>query len=92
MTKLATITIELPAELAAQLATAEQTFTADILQRGLRDLRIEQSLARYREGGISFGAAAHLAGLTQSELAQLAYARGMEPPFSDETLTEDLFM
>jgi hypothetical protein len=32
-----------------------------------------------REGGISFGAAAHQTGVSQSELARHAYARGMEP-------------
>ena len=41
-------------------------------------------------GGISFGAAAHQAGVSQSELSRHAYARGMEPPFSTETLMEEL--
>ena len=48
------------------------------------------ALDQYARGGISFGAAAEQAGVSQSELARHAYARGMEPPFSAETLAEDL--
>jgi hypothetical protein len=39
---------------------------------------------------MSFGAAAQLAGVSQSELARQAYVRGMEPPFSEKMLTEEL--
>ncbi|MCA9981959.1 MAG: UPF0175 family protein [Anaerolineales bacterium] len=84
------ITITLPTAVAQQLATAGDQFTADLIQRGLRDLRIEQALNQYQAGGISFGAAAELAGLPQSELARHAYGRGIEPPFSDETVAEEL--
>ena len=62
----------------------------EILERGLRALKIECALERYARGGISFGAAAQQAGVSQSELARHAYARGMEPPFSAETLAEEL--
>ncbi len=37
--------------LAAELATANQQLIADLLQRGLRDLRIEQVLERSKRGG-----------------------------------------
>ena len=62
----------------------------EILERGLRELKIERALKRYARGGMSFGAAAQQAGLSQSELARHAYARGMEPPFSAETVVEEL--
>lgn len=90
MSNLETITLQLPVDLVRELATAEQSLAADLLQRGLRDLRLEQALSRYREGNISFGAAAVLAGLSQSDFAMQAYAHGFEPPFSDETLAEEL--
>jgi predicted HTH domain antitoxin len=44
----------------------------------------------YRRGGISFGATAERAGISQSELARHAYARGLEPPVSSEMLAEEL--
>jgi hypothetical protein len=39
---------------------------------------------------MSFSAAARMAGIHQSDLARHAYARGMQPPFSEQTLAEEL--
>jgi predicted HTH domain antitoxin len=85
-----TMTLTIPDSLAQELASASQEFYVEVLERGLRDLRIEQALDRYARGGMSFGAAARQAGVSLSELARHAYARGMEPPFSAETLAEEL--
>lgn len=84
------ITLELPPTLAQELSEAGQEFVIDILERGLRELKIERALERYSRGGLSFGAVAQQAGVSRSELARHAHARGMEPPFSDETLREEL--
>jgi predicted HTH domain antitoxin len=84
------LTLTIPDSLARELDSANQEFLVEILERGLRELKIERALERYARGGISFGAAAHQAGVSQSELARHAYARGMEPPFSVETLAEEL--
>ena len=84
------LTLVVPVSLARELDSASQEFLIEILERGLHALRIEQALKRYVRGGVSFGAAAHQAGVSQSELARHAYARGMEPPFSAETLAEEL--
>ena len=83
-------TITIPSELAQELDSTSRELLVEILERGLRVLKIERVLDRYERGGISFGAAAHQAGVSQSELARHAYARGMEPPFSAETLAEEL--
>lgn len=84
------VTLELPATLAQELNAAGQELLVDILERGLRELKIERALERYGRAKVSFGTAAQQAGVSQSELARYAYARGMEPPFSDETLAEEL--
>jgi predicted HTH domain antitoxin len=84
------LTLTVPAALAPELDSASQEFLVEILKRGLREWKIERALERYASGGFSFGAAAHQAGVSQSELARWAYARGMEPPFSAETLAEEL--
>lgn len=84
------LTVEVPAALAEELAAAGQELLTDLLQRGLRDLRIEHALDRYREGGVSFAAAAEQAGVSQPELARQAYVRGMEPPYSATSLAEEL--
>jgi hypothetical protein len=85
-----TLTVVLPESLARELDSASQDFVADLIERGLREVRIERALQRYAQGGMSFGAAAHEAGVSQSELARQAYARGLEPPFSEATLAEEL--
>jgi hypothetical protein len=84
-----TLTVVLPESLARELDSASQDFVAELLERGLREVRIERALERYARGGMSFGAAAHEAGVSQSVLARQAYARGMEPPYRN-TLAEDL--
>ncbi len=84
------LTLTIPAPLAQELESASQEFLVELLERGLRQLKIERALERYARGGISFGAAAHQAGVSQSELARQAYARGMEPPLGAETLAEEL--
>ncbi len=83
-------TLNIPDSLAREINTANQDFLIELLERGLHALKIERALDQYARGGISFGAAAQQAGISQSELARHAYARGMEPPFSDETLAEEL--
>ena len=85
-----TLTLTLPSSLAEELGSATEEFLAELLERGLREMRIDRVLERYAHGGMSLGAAAHEVGITQSELARQAYARGMEPPFGPETLAEDL--
>ena len=84
------LTITIPSELAQELDSTDRELLLEILERGLRELKIERVLDRYARGGMSFGAAAHHAGISQSELARHAYARGMEPPFSAETLAEEV--
>jgi predicted HTH domain antitoxin len=84
------LTLELPEMLAEELRAANQDFLLEVLERGLRELRIERALELYARGGCSFGAAAEHAGVSQSDLARHAYARGMEPPFSAEMVDEEL--
>ena len=83
-------TLNIPDSLARELETANQEFLIELLERGLHALKVERALEHYARGGISFGAAAHQAGVSQSELSRHAYARGMDPPFTAETLTEEL--
>ena len=84
------LTLTVPDSLARELDLVEESLLVDLLERGLREFKVEQALERYARGGISFGAAAHQAGVSRSDLARHAYARGMEPAFSAETLAEEL--
>jgi predicted HTH domain antitoxin len=84
------LTLTLPSTLVEEFETLHQEFLIELLQRGLREVKIDRALDLYARGGISFGAAAERAGISQSELARHAYARGLEPPFGAATLAEDL--
>jgi predicted HTH domain antitoxin len=84
------VTLAVPDSLARELDSVGEDLLVDLLERGLREFKIEQALDRYARGGISFGAAGRQAGVSRSEFARHAYARGMEPPFSAETLAEEL--
>ncbi len=83
-------TLHVPDGLAQELKAANESFLIELLERGLRSIKIDRALEQYAGGGVSFGAAARQAGVSQSEFARHAYARGMEPPFSDDTLAEEL--
>jgi len=83
-------TLNIPDALAQELKAANQEFLIEVLERGLQAVKIERALEQYARGGISFGAAAHQTGLSPSDLARHAYARSMEPLFSNETLVEEL--
>ncbi len=83
------LTLTLPAPLAQELRAATQDFLVDLLARGLREVKVERALERYARGGMSFGAAAQQAGVSQGDLARYAYARGLEPPTSLQTLAEE---
>jgi len=61
----------------------------EVLSEGVRQVKIKRSLKLYQEGHISFGRAAELAGVRKDELAVEAYARGIEPATSKETLQEE---
>ena len=84
------LSIKVPDALARELDSASEDFVTDLLERGLQQYRLDQALHRYAQGDISFGAVAHELGMSQSDLARHAYARGMEPPFSQDTLAEEL--
>lgn len=84
------LTLTLPNALAREFESLNQDFLLELLERGLREMKIDRALSLYRQGGISFGATAERAGISQSELARHAYARGLEPPVNSEMLAEEL--
>lgn len=84
------LTLVVSDELARELDSVGEGLLIDLLERGLREFKIERALDRYAQGGITFAAAAQQAGVSQSELARRAYGRGMEPPFSLDTVAEEL--
>jgi predicted HTH domain antitoxin len=62
----------------------------EILELGLRQLRIQRALALYQAGAGSLGYAAEQAGIPKSDLICEARARGIVPLFDDQTVSEEL--
>ena len=84
------LTLTIPDVLADELKSVSEDYLLELLERGLREVKIDRALELYGRGGMSFGAAAERAGVSIPELARSAYARGLQPPFSSKTLREEL--
>lgn len=62
----------------------------EVILLGLRQLKINETLFLYKQGIVSFGRAAELAGLSRQDMTQQARAAGIEPRWSDEMLRAEL--
>ena len=84
------LTVQVPDRPAKELSEASQEFIGEMIELGLCTRKIEQALREYARGEMTLGAAAHLAGITEGDMARHAYARRLEPRVSEETLAEEL--
>lgn len=62
----------------------------ELLRLGLRQVKMEQALALFRQGGISLWRAARLAGVSLREMTQYAAAQGLRATADEETIREEL--
>ena len=81
-----TITIRLPDYLIEELPEEESSIN-EIVKLGLKQLKIEKAIARYKRGGVSLAKIAELAGISVRERIPIAYAHGLEPKY-DESLAK----
>jgi len=84
------ITVEVSEEFLQAIPLHDQAMVHQIFELGLTQLKIEMALRRYREGSISLGYAARLAGIPKREMILQARARGIMPQFSEQTVQEEL--
>jgi predicted HTH domain antitoxin len=83
------ITIQVPDELSRDLEPYRDQLD-EVLRIGLRELKMAQSLGIYRKGGLSLWKAARLAGVSRREMAQYAVAQGLQPPYDEEMIKEEI--
>ncbi len=76
-----TITVRVPDNLVGELPEDESSIS-EILKLGLKQLKIEKAIQRYKKGGISIAKAAELAGISIREMISVAYAHGLEPKYN----------
>jgi hypothetical protein len=62
----------------------------ELLRLGLRQVKMEQALALFKQGGISLWRAARLAGVSLREMAQYAAAQGLRAPVDEALIQEEL--
>lgn len=84
------VTIDFDEELLKDFHIKDENVIRNIFELGLTQLKIDQVLRLYRQGGISIGYAAQLAGIPKQEMFRQARVRGIEPSFSEQTLREEL--
>ncbi len=83
------ILIEISNELSKDLGTYKENLV-ELLSIGLRQVKMQQSLALFREGGISLWRAARMAGVSLREMTQYAVSQGLRAAIDDQTLEEEL--
>ena len=84
------ITVEVSEDLLREISLQDQSLIRHIFELGLTQLKVDVALRRHREGGISLGYAARLAGIPKREMILQARARGLMPQFSERTVREEL--
>ena len=84
------VTVEIPEDWLQGLDWAQRAVMREVIQLGTYQLRVRQALEMYRAGTGSLGYVAEKNGLSKRELIREARARGIEPPFDEQTLPEEL--
>lgn len=84
-----TVTISIPDDLSAQLEPYRESLE-ELLRIGLREVKMEQSLALFKKGSISLWKAARLADVSLREMTQYAVAQGVRAVVDEDTLREEL--
>ena len=62
----------------------------EIIQLGTYQLKVRRALEMYQAGAGTLGYVAEQAGLSKRDLIREARARGIEPPFNEQTVHEEL--
>jgi hypothetical protein len=83
------MTIQVPEEMEVDLERYNNQ-VVDLLKLGLRQVKIEEGLALFRQGGISLWRAARLSGVSLREMTACAVARGLEPAYDEQMLREEI--
>jgi uncharacterized protein (DUF433 family)/predicted HTH domain antitoxin len=84
------VQVEVPEEWLQDLEGDRSTVMREIVRLGVYQLRVRRALEMYQTGAGSFGYVAEKAGLSKRDLVREARARGIEPPFDEQTVHEEL--
>lgn len=85
-----TVTLEIPGQWIEGLDLDQAAIVQEIIRLGLYQLRARRALEMYQAGSGSLGYVAEKMGLSKRDLIREARARGLEPPFDEQALDEEL--
>jgi hypothetical protein len=84
------ISVEIPEQWLEGLDWDQRTVVQEIIQLGTHQLKIRRALEMYQAGTGSLGYVAERVGLSKRDLIREARSRGIEPPFDEQTVHEEL--
>ncbi|MBX3002118.1 MAG: hypothetical protein KF893_26575 [Caldilineaceae bacterium] len=84
------ITVEVPDQLMQQLNLSAEDVAEEIVELGIYQLKVRRALALYEAGTGSLGYIAEQLDLDKVDLIREAHLRGLEPPFDDQAIQEEL--
>jgi predicted HTH domain antitoxin len=84
------ITLEVPEQWIEGLDLGQTTVMQEIVQLGIYHFKVRRALDMYQAGVGSLGYVAEKAGLSKRDLIREARVRGIEPPFDEQTVREEL--
>ena len=83
------VTIDIPERLSEGLRGYEDNLT-ELLTIGLKEVKIQQALALFKQGNISLWRAASLVGVSLREITAHAVAQGFQPKIDEKMKEEEL--
>lgn len=82
--------LEIPDTLAKDIKPMDSRYICQLIDLGMKQIKMENALVLLKKGSVSIGYAAKIADVTMDEMSTFAYAKGLIPTFSQETLKEEL--
>lgn len=84
------IQVEIPEDLAKDLEAKDQRYIGHLLSLGFKQVKMQEALTLIRNGQASIGYGAEYAGVSAEEMTKFAYAHGLKPTYSEDTMHEEL--
>jgi len=84
------VTVEIPQAWVEDLDWGQTALLQEIIRLGIQQLKVRRALEMYQAGAGSLGYVAEQVGLSKRDLIREARARGIEPPFDEQTVREEL--
>jgi predicted HTH domain antitoxin len=85
-----TIQLEIPEAWLQDFDPDQSTMLHEVIRLGIYQLKVQEALEIYKAGHGSIGYAAEKAGISKRDLVREARSRGIEPPFDQEMVQEEL--